>query len=70
MNVDLRMRCEEGEYDAAVTPDRLVFFQKRLWTDWDVVSKETRCKLCYSQSGGGGGSNSVASVAAEELTEC
>ena len=30
MNVDRRMRYEEGEYDAPVTPERLVFFQNVL----------------------------------------
>ena len=28
MNVDLRTRKDEGEYDAPVTPERLVFLQK------------------------------------------
>lgn len=37
MKVERRMRCEDGEYDAAVTPERRVFFQ-------NVVGRTVRMK--------------------------
>src|SRR5271170_4479187 len=48
MNVERRMRCEEGEYDAAVTPERFVLRQK-------VVGRtlELECQIRILNRSGG-----------------
>ena len=68
MNVDRRMRCEEGEYDAPVTPERLVFFQNVLgrtsiYTVYISIRKSNTGHH-NSHRGGGGGTKSKGSRAA------